>query len=635
MENLSVATKLAIGFGIVLVLAMVIAGAGNHGLNSVLERSEKVNIGGDLNDMLMDSEVNRRDFLVSGEAKHIDAFNKAVDRVKGSIDKNMALFHDQDDLDRLTLIKKTASNYQQDFAQFVALSKEKDQVRGSWVKIGNTMVGKVTQLNESLVNMAELTADDAVVRNALISADINQRVAMLRYHMRGYIFDESAKNLDAAMTTMAEIQDLAATLNVGTSDMNTLTEALKALSGYREHVERLNKVVSAMEQLRRKLNQGAEVLSSEVDKMMAEQSRKRQADGDRANLTQGVVVVLALILGAAAAWIITGQIVGPLRETVKAARTIAKGDLTQRINTQRKDELGQMQEAMAHMNDTLRDVMGQIGSSVAQLAASAEQLSAVTEQNSAGMQRQRAETDQVATAINEMTATVQEVARNAELAAVAASEADHTTGDGNKAVGKAVEQIETLSREIEITAQAMAHLKNESDSIGKVLDVIKAVAEQTNLLALNAAIEAARAGEAGRGFAVVADEVRGLARRTQESTEEIEALIAALQKGTQESVLMMDKSRHLTDDTVSLAQQAGVMLTEIANAVSRIQDMNHQIATAAEEQSTVAEDINKSVVQVREIAEQTASASEETANATESLAGLGAELQSLVARFKL
>ncbi|WP_115719609.1 HAMP domain-containing methyl-accepting chemotaxis protein [Gallaecimonas mangrovi] len=635
MDNLSVAAKLGCGFGVVLVLTLIVTVAGTLGLNSVLARSDKVAIGGDINNMTLKAEIFRRDYLISGDASFATEFETTVKALRALVSDKLSLFVTANDIQRLKKIQSITGQYQQDFSRFVDLSNNKAEIRKSWVKIGNVMVGKVTQLNDSLGQMAQVMADEAVVNNALIASNINQQVAMLRYYMRGYIVDGSAKNLDAANKTMAGIQKLADSLNIGGGDKDTLSEALKALAGYRDHVQKLNSVVDSMEQLNSSMTDEAKALTAQVNDLMAGQSRKQEADGESSiGLLLGASVC-AIVLGIIAALVIARQIVVPLRRTVAVAKVIADGDLSTDIHSNRKDELGELLAAMSHMNSTLRDVMGKISGSVEQIASSSEQLSAVAEQNSAGMQRQRAETDQVATAINQMTATVQEVARNAELAAVAASEADHTTAEGAKVIEKAVNQIETLSVEIASTAEAMENLKADSDSIGTVLDVIKAVAEQTNLLALNAAIEAARAGEAGRGFAVVADEVRGLAKRTQESTEEIESLIANLQHGTQESVQKMERSRSLTDESVALAQQSGGALTEIANAVSRIQDMNHQIATAAEEQSTVAEDINQSVVRVREIAEQAAEASEETANATEGLASLGTELQGLVGRFKV
>ncbi|WP_404940931.1 MULTISPECIES: methyl-accepting chemotaxis protein [unclassified Pseudomonas] len=290
---------------------------------------------------------------------------------------------------------------------------------------------------------------------------------------------------------------------------------------------------------------------------------------------------------------------------------------------------------MQRMTQSLRELIGGIGDGVTQIASAAEELSAVTEQTSAGVNNQKVETDQVATAMNEMAATVQEVARNAEQASEAALMADQQAREGDKVVGEAISQIERLASEVVNSSEAMNQLKAESDKIGSVLDVIKSVAQQTNLLALNAAIEAARAGEAGRGFAVVADEVRSLAQRTQQSTEEIEELIASLQNGTERVAGVMDSSRALTDSSVELTRRAGDSLGTITRTVSSIQSMNQQIATAAEQQSAVAEEINRSVMNVRDISDQTSAASEETASSSVELARLGTHLQGLVGRFRL
>ncbi|WP_458788614.1 methyl-accepting chemotaxis protein [Pseudomonas sp. D4-18] len=232
-----------------------------------------------------------------------------------------------------------------------------------------------------------------------------------------------------------------------------------------------------------------------------------------------------------------------------------------------------------------------------------------------------------------MTATVQEVARNAEEASEAAVAADQQAREGERVVGEAITQIERLASAVGKSSEAMGVLRVESDKIGSVLDVIKSVAEQTNLLALNAAIEAARAGEAGRGFAVVADEVRSLAQRTQKSTEEIEGLIAGLQSGTQHASTIMDSSRELTVSSVELTRRAGGSLESITRTVSAIQSMNQQIAAAAEQQSATAEEINRSVINVRDVSEQTSAASEETAASSVELARLGNHLQVLVSRF--
>ncbi|WP_374045949.1 methyl-accepting chemotaxis protein [Pseudomonas putida] len=234
-----------------------------------------------------------------------------------------------------------------------------------------------------------------------------------------------------------------------------------------------------------------------------------------------------------------------------------------------------------------------------------------------------------------MSATVQEVAQNAEQASLAATNADQQAQVGDRVVSEAIGRIEQLAGQMDHCLAAMQHLAGESQRIGSILDVIKSVSEQTNLLALNAAIEAARAGEAGRGFAVVADEVRGLAKRTSTATEEIGQLIDSLHNGTDEVTRLLDSSKNLTEQSVELSRRAGHALSQIADTVSSIQGMNQQIATASEEQSVVAEQINRSVINVRDVSDQTSAASEQTAASSGELEQLGQQLRGMVGRFSI
>nr|WP_313309512.1 methyl-accepting chemotaxis protein [Stutzerimonas nitrititolerans] len=301
----------------------------------------------------------------------------------------------------------------------------------------------------------------------------------------------------------------------------------------------------------------------------------------------------------------------------------------------RGDEFGALLGSLDKTRQNLRGLLLHVTDSTIQLASAAEELSAVTEQTSAGVSSQRQETDQVATAMNEMAATVHEVAQNAQEASSAAQRADSQAAHGSVVLQRALTQIGKLTDEVSLSTDAVNRLNEESVSISTVLTVINGIAEQTNLLALNAAIEAARAGEAGRGFAVVADEVRGLALRTQESTAQIEQLIAGLQSRARGASDMMNASNTLAQDTVVLAREVETGLNDVVQTISLIQAMNMQIATAAEEQSSVAEEINRSVLNVRDVAEQSAAAVEETAASTAELARLGNELQSRVSFFKV
>ena len=358
-----------------------------------------------------------------------------------------------------------------------------------------------------------------------------------------------------------------------------------------------------------------------------------RAEYESANLSMIAVSVVAVLLTIMLAWLLTRSIVNPMTRAVRAAEEISSGDLTRPIEVDGKDEATQLLRALATMQRNLRQTIELISGSSTQLASAAEELSAVTEESSRGLQQQNNEIEQAATAVNEMTAAVEEVARNAVSTSEASQQSNQAARQGRDRVVETVKSIQDMTQQIQATSGLVEGLAAQGRDIGKVLDVIRSIAEQTNLLALNAAIEAARAGEAGRGFAVVADEVRALAHRTAQSTTEIEQMVAGIQTRTGDAVQSMSRNTDSTRTTLSLASSAGDALELITEAISQINERNLVIASASEEQAQVSREVDRNLVNIRDLAAQTAAGANQTSAASHELSRLAVDLKAMVARF--
>jgi methyl-accepting chemotaxis protein len=371
-----------------------------------------------------------------------------------------------------------------------------------------------------------------------------------------------------------------------------------------------------------------ESILERIDELLAE-SVNRMIFETILGLMIGFVTVLVSLL-------ISRDLMKSIHEFFRVISHVEKEkDLAALVKVTSGDEIGQMGGHFNSMLSSFREIIDNVSTSTLQVASTAAQLADNSTSTLMGVQRQSIETEQVATAMNEMTATVQEVAKNATQAAAAASEANEDAQSGQDVVSTTIKAIHTLASEIESAAQVIQKLEDDSVRIGSVVDVIRGIAEQTNLLALNAAIEAARAGEQGRGFAVVADEVRTLASRTQESTQEIQSMIEQLQLGSKQAVKVMQESRHQADESVQQAEHAGASLQGITRAVATINDMNIQIASAAEEQNAVAEEINRNINNISQVTFETSEGTSQITASSNELAKISDELQRLVAQFKV
>ncbi|QBF25170.1 methyl-accepting chemotaxis protein [Pseudomonas tructae] len=372
---------------------------------------------------------------------------------------------------------------------------------------------------------------------------------------------------------------------------------------------------------------------ADVEKLQNDLGAQRRAD-----ITGMTLVGLGIAaLGLLVIWLLAKGIARPLRQMVAMLDDIAQGegDLTRRLSSDRADELGSIATGFNTFLSKLQAMISQVVASVQKVSDSSEHTADIAIRTNQGVHKQMAEIDLVATAVHEMTATAQDVARNATHAAQAASNADQAAHKGLAIVRDTSHSISALAEEIGRAVGVVQNLARDSENINAILIAIRAIAEQTNLLALNAAIEAARAGEQGRGFAVVADEVRNLAQKTQQATEEIQQMIQQLQQGTRDVVRVMEDSQGKTDDSVQQAARAAEALESITQAVSVINDMNTQIASAAEEQSAVAEDINRNVINIGQVANEVAGGADESSTASAELTKLAEQQRRLINQFRV
>lgn len=487
----------------------------------------------------------------------------------------------------------------------------------------------LSQYNKRSLIVAAASSAEA----SLLDARADEKNFQLRQDPK-YI--EQAKSLaDDAGATIAPLKEM---LEVQ-ADHERVDSIIAGVNEYKSLLEELEDNISASpETVSRIENDLQSVARGTVNtalELQEVQVQRMEEQYDSAVTELIVIAGVAVVLALTIAWLLTRSVTQPVAESVEIANKVASGDLTVDVRSDRGDEFGQLLAAFGAMVTNLRELVREIDTGASSIASSSEELSTVTNQTSKGVAEQQSQTDQVATAMNEMVATVNDVAKSAEAAFQAANHASEKSVSGEKAVRETLEFVADLNKQSAEVTKQLNSLQSETNNIGTVLDVIKSVAEQTNLLALNAAIEAARAGEQGRGFAVVADEVRSLAQRTQSSATEIETLIGNLVSSAETSVNSMEAGNRLAEQTLERAEVAGSTIREMAEAVEEIRQYNSQIATAAEQQSSVAEDINQNVTQIRDVGDQSAASTEQVSAASEELARLAEGLSTQIARFKV
>lgn len=516
--------------------------------------------------------------------------------------------------------------------------------------LGIFALSQMNKINTANEVMATNSMPSIKALDKLTEGSIRLRVLSYRL-MLNRDPDTLQKTTELLAMRNKQIDDARATyvkLISAPEEQSTYDQYLQLLNDYRQLESRMKSLSQAndMTELTRLLSADLQTNSDQMNvvlgklvEMNTQQLNEASATATQQYSTAFTMVVTLLIIATALtmlfAWLLTKSITRPIASALKAAEEIAEGDLTRTITVDGSDEAGRLLAAMLKMQSKLRDTLQRISGSATQLASAAEELNAVTDESARGLSQQNNEIEQAATAVNQMTSAVEEVARNAVSTSEASKNATTSASDGRDLVQETVSAIERMSNDVQSTSTLIGNLADESRDIGKVLDVIRGLADQTNLLALNAAIEAARAGEAGRGFAVVADEVRALAHRTQQSTSEIERMIGSIQGGTEQAVNSMRSSTERAESTLNIAKGAGLALDTINSAVVEINERNLVIASAAEEQAQVAREVDRNLVNIRDLSTQSATGANQTSAASNELSRLAVDLNGMVARFKV
>lgn len=640
MKNIKVTTKLGLGFGAVLLLMVILTMSVILSLNEIIRVGDNLVLINEIEDASYDLNTLSNNYREKPNQEDLKATSQLVTQIINDSKAASDEFNSPRNRAVAAEMPILANAYNQAFNRYaIANDKKAATIQVAVVK-GISSDQQVNRLNNLLNGTPSqpnlpIDMDSAVAGSLAANLQLNRQT--LAYEARGYLISESRVSLDKIDQVHAVILATAKEMRPYLMDEEAklLEEALDSILGYTQAIHAIAPLVVEQNNAREGMNKAYLDLTATTDKL-AEIQDDRLAERIVQSKTISIIIALiSIVLSVFIAVFIARQIIQPLLVAVLIAEELGQRDMTGSGVEKRKDEFGDLLNSLDMTRVNLRTALIEVNGVTNQLAAAADELSVATDHTSEGVNTQRMETQQVAAAMNQMVSTVHEVAQNSERAAAAAQKADEQAQTGNRVLKTALGAIERLSNEVEQSAEAIYRLNENSVSINTVLTVINGIAEQTNLLALNAAIEAARVGEAGRGFAVVADEVRNLAQRTQESTAQIEGLIATLQKGAEQAVTMMDSSSNLAGSTLKLAQEAGNELEAITLTVSEIQSMNMQIATAAEEQSTVAENINISVEKVNDVAEHSATAVQQMAGASADLARLGQSLQDLVAKFKV
>ena len=666
--------KIYAGYIIILILMTSVSVVVYSSITSIIDASKWVNhtyvvirTGEDVAGAMVDMETGQRGFMVTGIDEYLEPYNDGIVRFDRLIKKGKELTSDNTaQVERWRKVAELKTEWVQEVAQTEIKARRQVTLGASatanFKTISARTVGKdiFDGIRGVLANLEAKFLQASSTQGAhlitlltldLVNMETGQRGFLLTgkeeslepYNGGQISFQQNIEKLGSVMkgttVTREETIELQSRVN------NWLSQAAQPEIDARREMNRfstsIDDIAIMMEQGKGKLLM--DTIRARIREIVAEEEKLIIVRGDQQTASSAIgigVTIIGTLIAIAISSTIAFFIVRGIMQPINATNTILKniteqGDLTKRVAITSGDEIGEMGEYFNAFVSKLQGIIREIVESATQLSVAAEQMSKVAADTNEGLNRQNSETVQVATAMTEMAATVDEIARNSQNGSDAASSSDREAKSGNQAVSITIKTINELAGDVENSAMILENLKGDSENISAVLDVIKNIADQTNLLALNAAIEAARAGEQGRGFAVVADEVRTLAQRTQNSTSEIENLISALQKGAESAVNAMEQNRTKAAETVEQAAQAGEFLESITQGVSTILDMNSQIAVSSEEQAAVAQEINRSIVSIQSISDETSVGATQTSESSKEVTILGTRLRNLVEQFRV